>query len=83
MTRVNGEQRQRGQTDDLLFGVEELLYFCSTGHTLQRGTVLMTGTPHGVGAFMNPPQWLGQGDVVEIEISKIGKLRNRFVNSNP
>ena len=75
-TFVNGDERQHGNTRDLCFGVKELVSFCSMGQTLQKGTVIMSGTPAGVGLFMNPPQFLKDGDVVEVEISRLGRLRN-------
>lgn len=75
-TYVNGEVRQRGSTGDLCHGVRALVAFCSQGQTLQRGSIIMTGTPGGVGLFMKPPTFLKDGDVVEVEISGIGKLRH-------
>ncbi|KAK6383408.1 hypothetical protein LTS17_002700 [Exophiala oligosperma] len=78
-TWVNGEIRQDGATDDLIFGVKEIVRFLSHGKTLRTGTVIMTGTPSGVAAFMKPPQFLKDGDLVEIEIEKIGKIANKMV----
>ncbi|TEA13703.1 Uncharacterized protein C8034_v004450 [Colletotrichum sidae] len=78
-TFVNGEERQRESTGDLLFGVEEIVSFCSQGTTLQAGTVVLTGTPSGVAMGMRPPRYLGDGDVVEVRISKLGAVRNRMV----
>lgn len=78
-TIVNGEVRQHSHTSDLCFGVRKLVAFCSQGQTLQRGTLVMTGTPGGVGLFMKPPVFLKDGDVVDVEIEKIGKLTNRIV----
>ncbi|KAK4621258.1 Fumarylacetoacetate hydrolase domain-containing protein 2A [Fulvia fulva] len=75
-TRVNGAVRQSGSTGDLCHGVQELVAFCSQGQTLQRGSLIMTGTPGGVGLFMKPPTFLQDGDEVEVEVSGIGKLRN-------
>lgn len=78
-TKVNGEVRQRGNTGDLCFGVRELIAFCSQGQTLERGSLIMTGTPGGVGLFMTPqPVFLKHGDVVEIKFSGIGTLVNRI-----
>jgi 2-keto-4-pentenoate hydratase/2-oxohepta-3-ene-1,7-dioic acid hydratase in catechol pathway len=54
----------------------DLVAFCSQGQTLQKGSLIMTGTPGGVGLFMKPPTFLKDGDVVEVEISGIGRLRN-------
>lgn len=75
-TYVNGEMRQQGSTGDLCHGVRELVAFCSQGQTLQRGSLIMTGTPGGVGLFMKPPSFLKDGDVVEVDISGIGRLRH-------
>jgi 2-keto-4-pentenoate hydratase/2-oxohepta-3-ene-1,7-dioic acid hydratase in catechol pathway len=68
--------RQKGSTSDLCFGVRDLIAWCSQGQTLQKGSLIMTGTPGGVGLFMSPPTFLKDGDVVEVEIGGIGKLRN-------
>ncbi|KAJ5535558.1 hypothetical protein N7513_008744 [Penicillium frequentans] len=75
-TLVNGEVRQSGSTDDLWFGVRRLISFCSQGRTLQKGSLIMTGTPGGVGLFMKPPAFLKDADEVCVEIEKIGTLRN-------
>ena len=75
-TRVNGELRQEGHTSDLLFDIPSLIAFLSAGRTLRAGTVILTGTPHGVGYARQPPLWLAPGDVVEVEIERIGTLRN-------
>lgn len=80
VTRVNGKTVQDGNTNDMIFGVAELLEFLSRGRTVQKGTLIMTGTPSGVAAFMKGgPVWLKKGDVVECEIEKVGTLRNEFV----
>ena len=80
VTRVNGRTVQDGSTRDMIFGVAELLEFLSRGRTVERGTLIMTGTPNGVGMFMKGgPVWLKKGDVVECEIEKVGALRNEFV----
>jgi 2-keto-4-pentenoate hydratase/2-oxohepta-3-ene-1,7-dioic acid hydratase in catechol pathway len=75
-TRVNGELVQDGRTSDMLFDVAELLMFCSRSFPLRPGDVVLTGTPAGCGAFMDPPRWLTDGDEVEVEIERIGVLRN-------
>ena len=75
-TWVNGELRQQGSTGDLCHGVKDLVAFCSQGQTLQKGSLIMTGTPGGVGLFMKPATFLQHGDEVVVEISGIGKLRN-------
>lgn len=75
-TRVNGEVRQDTPTDDLLFNVPKIISFISQGTTLEKGTVIMTGTPLGVAMGMPTPKYLNDGDVVEVEISEIGTLSN-------
>jgi 5-carboxymethyl-2-hydroxymuconate isomerase len=75
-TRVNGEAMQDSSTGEMLFGVAELLAFCSRSFTLEPGDLLLTGTPWGCGYFMDPPRALRVGDIVECEIERIGVLRN-------
>lgn len=76
-TKVNGELRQSETMDDLCFKVPYLVSYCSQGTTLKKGTVIMTGTPSGVGYAMKNPQFLKPGDTVEVEIlPSIGTLRN-------
>ncbi|TQS31627.1 hypothetical protein Golomagni_08086 [Golovinomyces magnicellulatus] len=77
-TFVNGELRQSTNTTDLHFGVAKLIAFCSQGQTLAKGSIIMTGTPGGVGLFMKPPCFLKDGDYVEVEIDRIGRLSNRI-----
>jgi 2-keto-4-pentenoate hydratase/2-oxohepta-3-ene-1,7-dioic acid hydratase in catechol pathway len=78
VTSVNGHERQRTGVDDLIFDIETVIRFASLGHTLERGTVIMTGTPSGVAASMKPPAWLQDGDVVEVKIEGIGKIKNKM-----
>jgi 2-keto-4-pentenoate hydratase/2-oxohepta-3-ene-1,7-dioic acid hydratase in catechol pathway len=78
-TRVNGEVLQDSSTAEMVFGVAELLAFCSRSFTLEPGDVLMTGTPWGCGEFMEPKRSLAGGDVVEVEVDGIGTLRNPVV----
>ncbi len=75
-TRVNGDLVQDSNTASMIFGVAELVAFCSRCFTLDPGDVLLTGTPWGCGEFMQPPRHLSPGDVVEVEIEGIGKLVN-------
>ncbi|MEM1223442.1 MAG: fumarylacetoacetate hydrolase family protein [Verrucomicrobiota bacterium] len=75
-TRLNGEIRQKSSTGDMIFSVAELIAFLSGGSTLEPGTVILTGTPSGVGMASEPPCFLQPGDQVEIEIPGIGILRN-------
>ena len=80
---VNGTQMQNSSTAEMIFGVDELVSYLSRSFTLQPGDVIATGTPLGVGAFRTPPIFLADGDVVEVEIEGIGRLRNqcRVTNS--
>jgi len=75
-TRVNGETVQDSSTAEMLFGVRELIAFCSRSFTLLPGDLLLTGTPWGCGAFMSPPRFLAPGDVLESEVDGLGTLRN-------
>jgi 2-keto-4-pentenoate hydratase/2-oxohepta-3-ene-1,7-dioic acid hydratase in catechol pathway len=75
-TRVNGETLQDWNTNDMIFDVATIIEFLSASTTLLPGTIIITGTPHGVGMARIPRRWLNPGDVVEIEIEKIGILRN-------
>lgn len=75
-TRVNGKTVQDWNTNDMIFSVREIIAFLSGSATLLPGTVILTGTPHGVGMARNPPLWLKPGDTVEVEIEKIGTLVN-------
>jgi 2-keto-4-pentenoate hydratase/2-oxohepta-3-ene-1,7-dioic acid hydratase in catechol pathway len=74
--RVNGETMQDSTTAEMVFGVAELLAFCSASFTLEPGDVLLTGTPWGCGEFMDPVRSLQAGDLVEAEVEGIGVLRN-------
>jgi 5-carboxymethyl-2-hydroxymuconate isomerase len=76
MTRVNGETVQDSSTAQMIFGVAELLAFCSRALTLEAGDLILTGTPWGCGEFMQPRRSLHDGDVVECEIESLGVLRN-------
>lgn len=74
--RVNGEVRQDESTKQMIFGVADLVAYISRDITLEPGDVVLTGTPEGVGFSRTPPVYLRDGDVVEVEISRIGLLRN-------
>lgn len=74
---VNGELRQQSNTSQMSFTVAEQIKYLSTAFTLEPGDLLATGTPEGVGAAMDPPKFLRQGDVVRCEIDGIGALENR------
>lgn len=75
-TTVNGEVVQASSTSEMVFGVAELLAFCSRSFTLEPGDLLLTGTPWGCGEFMEPRRSLQGGDVVECTVEYVGVLRN-------
>jgi len=76
---VNGVQRQKAHTDDMIFGIAEIIETVSRGITLMPGDVIATGTPAGVGMGLMPPQYLKAGDVVRVAVEGIGFIENRFV----
>ena len=79
-TLVNGEVRQHSNTRHLFFNCFEQVETLSTVFTLEPGTIVSTGTPAGVAAAMKPPKWLKAGDVVRIEIERIGYIENRVID---
>ncbi|WP_420749262.1 fumarylacetoacetate hydrolase family protein [Rhodococcus sp. O3] len=78
-TRVNGEQRQKATIADMRCPIDRLIEHISTFTPLAPGDIIVTGTPGGVGLFMDPPALLNPGDVVEVEITGLGVLRNEIV----
>jgi 2-keto-4-pentenoate hydratase/2-oxohepta-3-ene-1,7-dioic acid hydratase in catechol pathway len=79
-TRLNGTEVQHTKTDDLIFDIPFLISYISGFTPLVAGDVIVTGTPEGVGFARKPPLWMKAGDVVEVEISSIGTLRNSIVD---
>jgi 2-keto-4-pentenoate hydratase/2-oxohepta-3-ene-1,7-dioic acid hydratase in catechol pathway len=77
--RLNGEVLQDASTSDLIFGVRHLIAYASAVFTLEPGDLLLTGTPSGVGYARDPKVTLRPGDVVEVEVERIGVLRNPVV----
>jgi 2-keto-4-pentenoate hydratase/2-oxohepta-3-ene-1,7-dioic acid hydratase in catechol pathway len=77
-TEVNGEVRQDDTTAHMIFSVARLLAFTTEAITLDPGDVIFTGTPSGVGVALQPPRYLGPGDVVRVTIDRIGTLENRI-----
>jgi acylpyruvate hydrolase len=75
-TWVNGELRQDANTNDLIFGIDELVAFISETNTLEPGDLILTGTPSGVGAWQNPRAFLQSGDTVRIEIERLGVIEH-------
>jgi 2-keto-4-pentenoate hydratase/2-oxohepta-3-ene-1,7-dioic acid hydratase in catechol pathway len=78
-TLLNGEAVQDWNTNDMIFDVPEIIAFLSGSTTLLPGSVILTGTPHGVGMASTPPRWLKPGDIVSIEIDGIGTLTNPVI----
>jgi 2-keto-4-pentenoate hydratase/2-oxohepta-3-ene-1,7-dioic acid hydratase in catechol pathway len=76
---VNGELRQDGPTENMIFDIPTLIETISRGITLYPGDVIATGTPAGVGMGMSPPRYLRAGDVVRVEIDRLGAIENKFV----
>ena len=79
-TWVNGELRQDGNTKDLIFDCFDVVAYLSTAFSLEPGDVISTGTPAGVGMAMKPPRRLAAGDVVRIEIERIGQIENPVID---
>jgi len=75
-SRLNGAVMQSDNTDNMMFPIVEMLVYISQGVTLEPGDVIFTGTPSGVGHARKPPVWMQNGDTVEVEIERIGTLRN-------
>ena len=82
-TTVNGELRQQSNTNNLIFSVAELVSYISHSMTLLPGDVIATGTPSGIGAGMKPPVFLNAGDVVELQIERLGTQRYTVVAYRP
>jgi 2-keto-4-pentenoate hydratase/2-oxohepta-3-ene-1,7-dioic acid hydratase in catechol pathway len=77
--RLNGETLQDASTSDLIFGVPSLVEHASSVFTLEPGDLILTGTPAGVGVFREPPVSMRDGDLVEIELERVGVLANPVV----
>ena len=78
---VNDEERQNGNTRDMIFDIPTLVESLSEGLTLEPGDLIATGTPSGVGYAMDPPRFLKEGDVVVCEVEGVGQLRNTMRNA--
>src|SRR5665811_2330703 len=76
---VNGELRQDGPAENMIFDIPTLIETISRGITLYPGDVIATGTPAGVGMGFKPPRYIKTGDVVRIEVDGIGSIENRFI----
>lgn len=82
VTRLNGRIVQEGHTSQWLFSIASLIAYASRFTRLEAGDIIATGTPAGIGARRKPPLWLRAGDIVEVEISGVGTLRNTVVDEN-
>jgi 2-keto-4-pentenoate hydratase/2-oxohepta-3-ene-1,7-dioic acid hydratase in catechol pathway len=79
-TRLNGQEMQKSGTDMLIHDIPSIIAFCSKFTRLSAGDIIATGTPDGIGAKRTPPVWMKAGDVLEVEISGIGTLRNTIAD---
>ncbi|MEM7034770.1 MAG: fumarylacetoacetate hydrolase family protein, partial [Chloroflexota bacterium] len=79
-TRLNGEVMQSSNTNMMIFSVPFTISYISQIATLEVGDVILTGTPEGVGFARTPPVWLKEGDVVEVDVEKVGVLKNTVKN---
>ena len=77
VTTVDGIEKQNGSTANMIFDVRFLIEYLSAAFTLHPGDMILTGTPSGVGKARNPPQFLGDGSLVSVDIEGIGKITNR------
>ena len=82
ITRVNSEERQNDVTSNLMFPFRYLISYLSTFYHLQPGDIIATGTPNGAGARFDPPKYLKDGDIVEVEVPGIGVLRNKVATES-
>ena len=80
VTRLNGQEMQRATTEMMIHSIERQIAYVSTIAPLRPGDVIVTGTPGGVGARRTPPVWMKPGDVVEIEVDRVGVLRNTIAD---
>lgn len=78
-TLVNGERRQHASSKQMIFKPWEIVQILSKGMTMEPSDIIATGTPSGVGAFTDPPKLLNHGDVVEIEVQGVGRIKNRIL----
>lgn len=77
---VNGQERQNAHTGDMIYSIGDMIAHLSAAMTLEPGDVLATGTPAGIGSAMEPPQYLRVGDVIRIEIDRLGHIEHRVID---
>ena len=80
-SRLNGATMQDSNTSDQIFSCRQLIAWASKDMTLIPGTVILTGTPEGIGAAMKPPRFMVPGDVIECEVENLGTLKNYVVQA--
>ena len=83
MTRLNGVTVQETTLGEMIFDIPTIIAYCSAFTRLEIGDVIVTGTPGGVGAKRTPPLWMKHGDIVEVEIDRVGLLSNPVVDETP
>ena len=82
-TFVDNQQRQSTIASRMIFGIAQIISYCSTVTRLKPGDVIATGTPGGVGSRMTPPSWLKPGETVEVAVQAVGRLINRVTDEIP
>jgi acylpyruvate hydrolase len=80
-TKLNDQVMQSAKTDDLIYGVREIISYFSKWYRLQPGDLISTGTPPGVGFPRDPQVFMKEGDLIEVEIEKLGVLTNRLISN--
>ncbi len=80
---VNGDLRQEASTQEMIYGVAELIELLSAVTALEPGDLIFSGTPAGVGGLEDPPRYLAPGDVITSEIEGLGRMENRCVPASP
>lgn len=79
ITKINGEVRQDASTSDMIWNIKQIIVHLTRGRTIRAGTVVMTGTPSGVGWYMKPTGYVNDKDVMEVTIEKLGTIRNKIM----
>lgn len=79
VTRLNGQEMQRASVSELIYGIADIIAYVSSFTELLPGDVIATGTPAGVGAMRDPPVWMKPGDILDVDISGVGRLVNPVV----
>ena len=80
MLKVNGKIMQKSNTSDMIFSVKEIIAYMTTFMELRVGDIIATGTPEGVGMGMNPQRFLKAGDIIELDVEKLGTQKQKVIN---